>query len=376
MAGMEYSEKPRILVAPLDWGLGHATRCIPLIRLLIINNCHVIIAAESKIKKLLLREFPKEDFIELKGYRIRYSGRKWKMPFTIASQVPQILNAIKEEQFWLENAAQEFGFDGIISDNRYGLYHSSIPSVFITHQLYIKTPLGSIAGNILQKLNYSYIEKFHSCWVPDLEGSYNLAGKLSHPEYHPEIPIEYINPVSRFAYKESNDENYILISLSGPEPARTSFEKIILKETGNIKNKIILVRGIPGSAEQIRVPSNIEVHDHLPANELEEKMLKASYVIARSGYSTVMDLYHLKKKSILVPTPGQPEQEYLADHLMRNNFALCIAQEKFRLKQAIDLAISFNYKLPGHVSNEPAQNAIMKFIDDVKKAKKKKQQLS
>ena len=161
-------------------------------------------------------------------------------------------------------------------------------------------------------------------------------------------------------HKLDTNEKYLLILLSGPEPQRTIFETILLQELKNYKGPVVLVRGLPGEAKQLRLPSNISVYNHLAAEELNQKMNEAYVVISRCGYSTVMDLTVLRKKSILVPTPGQTEQEYLARHLMQNNFALCIDQKKFRLRTAIDLSTHFNYQL----ENFPVENDLDKAVDD------------
>jgi uncharacterized protein (TIGR00661 family) len=353
------SLKPNILIAPLDWGLGHATRCIPLIRQLIQKNCKVLIASEGRIKCLLEKEFPQLSFLPLKGYRIHYSKNHWTLPLHIGIQIPKILSTIQYENERVREIVEEHNIHGIISDNRYGFYHKTIPSIFITHQLRIKTPFGKIADNFLQKLNYRYINRFTQCWVPDHESPVNFAGELSHPQKKPSLPLSYVGPLSRL-HKLEEKENYLLILLSGPEPQRTIFESILMEELKDFTGPVVLVRGLPGEAKQLKLPSNISVHNHLPSEELNQKLNEASLVISRCGYSTVMDLAVLKKKSILIPTPGQTEQEYLARHLMKNNLALCIDQKKFRLKTALDLSLHFNYQF----ENFPAENYLDKATDD------------
>jgi UDP-N-acetylglucosamine transferase subunit ALG13 len=356
----------KILVAPLDWGLGHATRCIPLVHRLIAHGCQVILAGDGRIKTLLKEEFPLLEFLDLPGYKIRYPASKWKMPFKIAAQIPQILQSINVEQQWLQKAAQEKQFDGIISDNRYGLFHSHLPTVFITHQLRIQTPLGRLSENLLQQINYSYINKFSFCWVPDLEGSGNLGGKLSHPGGLPAIPIYFVGPLSRFYLKETAKKGHILFLISGPEPQRTLWEEKLIRESADHKRPMVVVRGIPGdTAINNFFPLQAEVYSHLASALLEKKISEASLVISRCGYSSVMDLAALKKKSILVPTPGQTEQEYLADHLMENNYALCIDQEKFRLKQCLELAENFIYKPMPLPDQQKQDNAIKEFLSMV-----------
>lgn len=356
------SLKPNILIAPLDWGLGHATRCIPVIRQLLHKNCQVWIAAEGAIKLLLQKEFPGLNFCELKGYHINYSKNRWLLPLTIGKQIPKILSAIQYENERLDEIVEEHQIQGIISDNRYGFYHDSIPSVFMTHQLLIKTPFGKTADTYLQKLNYEYINSFSECWVPDNEGAVNLAGDLSHPEKKPSVPLKYIGPLSRFHQAPVEEEKHLLILLSGPEPQRTLFENLIAEQLSDYKGPVVLVRGLPGDTSKLNSSPNVSVYNHLPAGELNQKINEASCVISRCGYSTVMDLSVLKKKSILIPTPGQSEQEYLAKHLMKNNFALCIDQTKFRLKNALDLSSHFDYQVENFLPENSLENTVENFL--------------
>jgi UDP-N-acetylglucosamine transferase subunit ALG13 len=356
------SMKPKILVAPLDWGLGHATRCIPIIRSLIRHNCLPVLAGDGAVKILLRYEFPDLPFIDLPGYHIRYSAHKWTMPLFIASQIPKIFSVIKYENERLKVLVKEHAIDGIISDNRFGLYHPGVPSVFITHQLLVKIPLGSQAGLYLQQLNFRFINRFTQCWVPDHEHDPTLAGELSHPVFRPRIPLRYIGPLSRFDRRASEDEKHVLIILSGPEPQRTIFENLCIAQLNTIRQAVVLVRGLPGTHKTIRARDGVTIYNHLPSAELQEKILTASFVISRCGYSTVMDLAVLNKKSILVPTPGQTEQEYLARHLMANRVALCISQDKFKLAASLDLARNYAYAMHDFVPDDHLDSAMKSFL--------------
>lgn len=336
----------RVLVAPLDWGLGHATRCIPIIRQLLRRQCTVFLGGEDKTHQLLRQEFPGLSFVDLKGYRVEYSKNKWTLPFVIASQIPKILSVIKYENQRLREIVKQHRIDAVISDNRYGLYHPDVPSVFITHQLMIRTPLGRHADRYLQNINYRYISRFQECWVPDNRHHPSLGGLLSHPVKLPSIPVRYLGPLSRFSSAaDSSKEQHLLILLSGPEPQRSLFEALLLQQLQEYSGPVVFVRGLPGETRTLHGSANISFFNHLPALVLQEKLAAAAFVISRSGYSTVMDLAALKKKSILIPTPGQTEQEYLATHLMESNFALCLPQEKFRLSSALQMAGKFKYAL-------------------------------
>jgi len=358
--------KPRILIAPLDWGLGHATRCIPVIKTLLKKKCSVLIAAEGPTKFLLEKEFPQLDFVELKGYHINYSKNKWSLPFVIAGQIPKIISTIQYENQRLKDIVEEHFIEGIISDNRFGLYHKDIPSVFITHQLLIKTFLGNAADRLLKEINYKYINRFSECWVPDHASSDNLAGELSHPQKFPSTAVHYVGPLSRFE-KLPQEQKHLLILLSGPEPQRTILENLFVALLKDYKKPVVLVRGLPGASSELKLEENVSVYNHLSANQLNKVLADASIVISRCGYSTVMDLALLHKKSILIPTPGQSEQEYLSRHLMKNNFALCIDQNKFILNNALNLAENFNYKMNAHSNQSSLETVIENFINRIKR---------
>ena len=336
----------KLLVAPLDWGLGHTTRCVPIIRDLLNNNCEVWLAGEGAQEKLLREEFSSLPFLPLKGYRIMYS--KKGLTGKLLLQAPSILRSIKEENNWLKEQVDKHGFEAVISDNRYGLYHEKVFSVFITHQLRIKTSLGKLSEDFLQKWNYKLISKFNECWIPDEEKENNLAGDLSHPVILPSIPLKYIGALSRFKKMPVEEvKDHLLIILSGPEPQRTIFENKIIDEIVNHPGTATIVRGLPGEKNILPSTNTIHFYNHLTTDELNKEMMKAEFVISRSGYSTVMDIAALQKKSILIPTPGQTEQEYLADHLMKKQFAISNKQKDFPLFKMIEEARRFDYSFNG-----------------------------
>ncbi len=331
----------RVLVAPLDWGLGHATRCIPVISELIKQNCMVFVAAETHVKTLLQKEFPQLQFIELKGYRVRYSHNKFWMPVKLLLQLPNIMFRVYAENRWLKKAVKDHKIDAVISDNRMGLHHKQIPTIYITHQLTIKTG-NLLTESIAQKIHYHYINKFSACWVPDVEEAVNLAGALSHPATRPKVPVTYLGFLSRFEKTTFQNKYALCIILSGPEPQRTVLEKIVLADLEKMSGKIFLIRGL---LQEIEIPvvnnASIEIKNHLPAYKLSEIIQQSEIVISRCGYSTVMDLVKLQKTSILVPTPGQTEQEYLAGYLQAQKIFFTADQESFSLPVAIKNATAF-----------------------------------
>ena len=342
--------RARILIAALDWGLGHTTRCLPIIKAFQELGCEILIAGNSNQAQLLRAEFPRLKLIPLKGYGLRYAKYGWLTRWKILWQIPKILTSIKAENTWLNNLLGQEKIDVVISDSRFGLHHPSVFSIFITHQLRIKIPFSKWLEIRLQKWNYRLIEKFDECWIPDYKENTNLAGTLSHPGILPGISTKYIGPLSRFVtpLKQSSPITDLVFILSGPEPQRTIFEKLITNQLKNFDGTAIVLRGLPKETNEVAGFQNISFINHLPAEELSRVLINAKMVISRAGYSTIMDLIALRKKSIYIPTPGQTEQEYLAQYLMEKKFSLCFQQEKFSLQNALEAAARFNYSDMSH----------------------------
>jgi UDP-N-acetylglucosamine transferase subunit ALG13 len=356
----------RVLVAPLDWGLGHATRCIPIINVLIEHNIEVIIAAEPPIASLLKKEYPSLVILPLKGYHIKYSRSKNFFFLKMMAQLPRIILAIYSEKKWLKKMIPRYKIDAVISDNRFGLNFSKTPCVYVTHQLFIQTG-NNFLDKIAQKINYHFINKFEQCWIPDAEGVHNLAGKLSHPSLLPTKPVKYLGILSRFKKIITEKKYSLLIILSGPEPQRSIFENILVAQLESVEGRVVLVRGLPGTHKlNIVEHKNLEVHDHLPAEALNELIQQSVNIIARCGYSTVMDLAVLKQKAILVPTPGQTEQEYLATSLLEKKLFFTCPQENFSLHQTLVAANNFDFTSPGDFQGI-RKEVILEWIGNMKK---------
>jgi hypothetical protein len=235
-------------------------------------------------------------------------------------------------------------FDAIISDNRFGLYHTSVPCIFMTHQLSIKSPFGKWTESLLQRYNYRFINHFTGCWVPDYEKHNVLAGDLSHPKILPAIPVFYTGFLSRLKKAELPEKKgHLFISLSGPEPQRSLLEDKLINQLSHYNGTAVMVRGLPDGSRLIPSTNDIHFYNHLPTDQYEMEMARAEYVISRSGYSTVMDLAVMEKKAILIATPGQTEQEYLSRFLEERKIALCIDQSNFKLGAALNKAASFPY---------------------------------
>ena len=332
----------KILVGILDWGLGHATRCVPLVSYLLQTQCQIFIAATGYQKKILEEAFPEVRFLDPPPYRIQYPPGGKNLLLSIVKQLPRLKKLIQEEHEWVSKVVLEHQIDLVISDNRYGFHAPGLPSAFITHQLSPRSGWGPLVDLAAQKLHYRYINAFDECWVPDLAADGGLAGALSHP---PTLPpnVSYIGPLSRFTLGESTlGESGVLVVMSGPEPARTEFESIVRPQLKTSGIPYRLVRALPGDEDGLE-PFEI---NHAGVAEMGKWMAEADVVICRSGYTSVMDLLSLRKKAVLVPTPGQTEQEYLAEHLQKKKLFPYLTQERFDLKHAVSIANAFEYRFP------------------------------
>lgn len=334
-----------MLLSPLDWGLGHTSRCIPIIQELIQLNCNVWIACNTKQKALLEQEFPSLTYINLQGYNQKYAKKRWLTLARIVFSLPMILIKVKRENRWLRSFLEQHPVSAVISDNRFGLYSGKVPTVFITHQLGVKTGLGKWIGRVTQSWNYHYIEKFSCCWVPDYKGEKAIAGDLSNPSRLPGIPVHFAGILSRFQPCPAPAKNgNVLIIISGPEPQRTIFENIILRDLQSHPGKVVLVRGLPGTTETIQVPAGVTVYNHANAITLNKLICDAEIIISRSGYTTVMDIFKLRRKYIMVPTPGQPEQEFLGVYLHAKQLAYSVSQPSFSLSKELTAVNSFSFR--------------------------------
>jgi UDP-N-acetylglucosamine transferase subunit ALG13 len=334
------------------------------------KNAEVIIAADGRALELLKQEFPQLQFIPFKGYEINYS-KSIPLFFKILFSIPKIFSGIKKEHAALDKIIDEHKIDVVISDNRYGCWNTKIKSIFITHQLMIKTPF---AEKIVHRIVSNYIKKYDECWVPDLDGQMNLSGDLAH-KYTLLPNIFFVGALSRFdvstpyqfhltkkpthifqqdqfdnareqsdlvedlalTLKAKNEiaEYDVMAIVSGPEPQRTIFERIVAEQLFNSKLKALIVLGLPEDKKKIEEKGTVKMVSHLNAAEMQQAILNSNIIISRSGYSTIMDLATLGKKAIFIATPGQTEQEYLSDLFSKRKIAYSQKQSQFNLLKAI-----------------------------------------
>ncbi len=321
--------------------MGHVARSIPLISYLLQTQCQIFIAATPEQRKLLESEFNSLEYIQIEGYNVRYGEKKSKFIFITACTVTTTIPGDTPGTDLVEEQMKIHRFDAVISDNRYGLYHPGTRSVFITHQLAIISGWGSLADRILRQLHYRFIQKFDICWVPDVKGSASLSGSLGHPEVLPHSTV-YLGPLSRMENIPPTEALDLLIILSGPEPQRTILEAIILPQLQHFNGSWLLVRGLP-SEQTVPLPNTVH---YLGVAGMNQAMANAKMVITRSGYTSIMDLVKLHKKAILIPTPGQTEQEYLARHMKTEGIFMMADQQSFNLEVELNKASRFPFKTP------------------------------
>jgi uncharacterized protein (TIGR00661 family) len=329
------SNTNRILIAPLDWGLGHATRCVPIIKQLIEQGKTPVLAAYGTPLNFFRLEFPDVETIEFTGLQIKYASH-YPLMLKMALIFPSIVSSFIKEHRKLKRIIKEHKIDAVISDGRYGLWNKKVKSIFINHQINIKLPgVFSMFEFPLYLLNRLGMSKFDEIWVPDTDGKPNLAGELS-IKYNVSSKFKFVGPLSRFSNYKANASKFnsdILIIISGPEPARTDFESKVFDQLKNVVDKqIIVVRGKPGDRlNKIDLPKNVSVYNHLDSEDLGNAIANTKLVISRPGYSTVMDLAMLGKKVLFVPTPGQSEQEYLAAYYHNLGWATYLPQQYFAM---------------------------------------------
>jgi uncharacterized protein (TIGR00661 family) len=307
--------------------MGHAARLVPIANHLNKNGYRVFICANGAALKLMQLECPYATFVDDIPLEITYSKNSLKTALKLLLKLPLLLKHVYDEHQLLKKIVQEHNIDLILSDNRYGLYHTKVPCIFITHQLHIHVPFG---GSLVNFLNHYFIKKFNECWIPDYEqDSIALAGKLS--RNHQFKNVKYIGILSRFAIAKSTIDSKapVLYLLSGVEPQRSMLEKMILKRHAQLPHQAILIRGSNNTNEVIKPKHNLIVYEICDAKQLQNLVAACKYVVCRSGYSSVMDVVRWQKNALIIPTPGQFEQIYLAQYLSDKKWFYTLNQELF-----------------------------------------------
>ncbi|MFH6767690.1 glycosyltransferase [Gaetbulibacter aquiaggeris] len=326
--------KKRILVVPLNWGLGHATRCIPIIKALMAEQFEPIIACDGASLNLLKKEFSNLTCIELPSYNISYSKHGFLLQWQLFKSIPKLLKVIREEHKQIQSIIKTHQIEGLISDNRFGVYSINVPSVYITHQLTVFS--GYLTSWLTSKIHQQIIKKHQECWIPDFENNPNLSGKLGHIKAG-KFNLIYLGPLSRFTKTKSKACYDVMVLLSGPEPQRSLLEQKMFSELKSFQGKAILVKGLVETIQTKAQNNHITIYNFMTSNELEAVIQNTKVIISRSGYTSIMDLAKLEKKVFFIPTPGQREQQYLAKRFNNLKIAPYCQQSDFDLEKLKNL---------------------------------------
>ena len=326
-----------VLIAPLNWGLGHATRSIVIIKALLDLKYNVIIASDGIALQFLKAEVPDLLFLELPSYNISYAKKTFFFKLKLMAQFFSVYKSVQAEKKMIEKWIALYKIDILISDNRFGVYSAQIPSIYITHQLRV---FSGITTGITSLFHQQIIKKFTSCWVPDFDNfEHSLAGKLSQSN---KLTVSKIGPLSRLKKENIDEVIDVLFLVSGPEPQRTILENLFRNEIAkNSHLRLVLVGGLLEEQQRIEVTDLVTYYNYATSSQIETLMNSSKQIVCRSGYSTIMDLCALQKKALLIPTPGQDEQLYLASYLQEKQFLPFVAQNKFTFE---NLDLIKNYK--------------------------------
>ncbi len=352
-------KQKKILIAPLDWGWGHATRCLPIIDYLLSKKINVVVAGNENYKKFIEEKYPTLPFIFLKGYDVKYASSAKLLGIKIAFQLPKIISRIYYENRWLKKQQELEQFDAVISDNRFGLFTKKCISIFITHQVEIETPL---LKKIVNKLNWFFIKKYHELWIADYQEN-SFAGNLS--TLTKKFPAKFLGNLSQLSSVKKDKEKTIdmLCILSGPEPQRSIFEKIIISIFKKSNNKnCVLIQGLKSISVEISKNENMTIIPFANSNEIEHYFQQSKIIICRSGYSTIMDLVKQHKNAVLIPTPGQSEQEYLGKYLAEKKYFLTATQHENEIENAIKKIENYVFNPYPILNMEQYKNVIDDFI--------------
>jgi len=329
-----------ILLSALNWGIGHATRDMPIINRLLDKGHKVILASDGAALAVWKREYPELTHVEMPSWNIKYQKRG-SFILKMATRAPYILKAIWKERSMVRELVKKYNIDGIISDNRFGVWHKEKPTVFLTHQIDMKlSKYLTWAEPFLYLFNRSQIKKYDEVWVPDFEGKVNLSGSLSH-NHRPIKNIKFIQPVSRFMDSWDGtmpEQKYdVAAVISGVEPQRQMFEDKLIEQFMDLTDlRVILVQGKSDRDETKELRPGFTIKSYMATEEMMQTFLASKHIICRSGYSTILDLAVLKQSALMVPTPGQTEQVYLGRWLTRKKLIVAQSQKKFDVRSGLE----------------------------------------
>jgi hypothetical protein len=319
----------RILICPLDWGMGHTTRMLPIASELLREGHEVVFGGSERQLALVKNDLPAAGTLIFAGFTTRYSKVLPMYLYTLF-RVPAFITALIREHRQLKSVLSSGGFDMVISDNRMGLWNKSVKTIYITHMLRIPMPLMlRFLEPIGVWIHRQFINKYDECHIPDSEGESNLSGRLAHKVRLPNN-ARYTGILSKFSICKPEDivlpqklahlhnRTYSVLILSGPEPQRGLLRKTISSGWHNRDEPLVILEGNPSDETTITVSDRIISVSHLTPAAMAAVIMESNEIFSRSGYTTIMELASLNRLDIratLIATPGQTEQEYLSRYI-------------------------------------------------------------
>ncbi len=329
-------DKPVILLSPLDWGLGHAARMVPVIDYFLKAGYKVVVLASGKGYHFYKKRYKKLDIRRIPAFRLRYG--KGRLGFGLMLPVVTLKFSLN---FFVDRIVsrfycRRFSPQMVISDNRYGIRCRRGKSIVIAHHLNIILS-GRFLRYLVRRINCLFIKAFDELWIPDNE-TLDLSGGLSH-NFKCNVKKRYIGLLSRFEhYSCQQDGTYDIVAIvSGLEPQRSMLVRQLTQIFSQSSYSVWLLSGKPEDSASVNL-HNITVLPHAADQDFCRYVKGAKYVIARAGYSTLMDLVSLERTALIIPTPGQTEQEYLADYLHGKRLFFAVRQEDFSIKKLKEFA--------------------------------------
>jgi UDP:flavonoid glycosyltransferase YjiC (YdhE family) len=336
--------KKKAFIAPLNWGLGHATRILPLIKYLQAKNYSIYIGAAGRSKEVLQKELHDCTFVEFPKYPIKYPHSRFFVTRFMLIIFPQMLIAMNREKRRLKKLHSLYNFDLIISDNRFSAALKSVKSILVSHQLRYKLPWPVQKMEWLPEyFNFTHFRKYDKIVVPDIERGNTFTGELSHQmRFIPTEKLFYSGILTDLVHGNKTSSNTIdyFVIISGPEPQRTKFEKLIFNQLQKLDGRVVVTLGKPEKNYKIRM-GDAQIYTYLNREKISYFMGKADFIISRPGYTTVMEMIDLGKRGLFIPTPGQIEQEYLAKHFSEMNW--CYSSSQYKLDLTEDIRIARTY---------------------------------
>lgn len=301
------TKSQRILFSPLNWGFGHVSRSIELIRHLVQNHNKIFVCCNEIQAAIYTQYFFSEEIeiIRFDGYPFSFKAGE-SFALSLIKSSLSIVQFMKKERKQVEELCKELSIDLVLSDHRYGFKTDKVKSVFITHQLQLPVNKIQVIGN---RIHQRLIRKFDEIWIVD-EKERPLAGYLSKATDRILNSTFHIGHLSRFSYdcneEKKNIINYLLI-VSGP---KEHWQELIQQYEKQFSKEEVLV--LMPFKQDLNLPIKWKIHIATNWVESDRLIIGAENILGYCGYSTLMDLKTLNKSAkFLIPCKGQLEQEYL-----------------------------------------------------------------